>query len=157
MIVAESQTSLKEFLKARGVDLDRSPLVDICRACLAFYADIAAVGTVPIEEDGDMFLFQWGRSEYGKRPKQSYVDMVRQFVMPDPDEEASEDAYHDHFQLHCKIWIPAAPFTAITDGHLWLTTPADVAQFQADLERHPVLLAARGEQQTASEISLEKV
>jgi hypothetical protein len=156
MIVAQSQTALEEFLNARGIDLDRSPLLDICRACLAWYADVRAVGTVPIEEDGDMFLFQWGRSKYDKRPGQFYIDMVRQFVMPEPGEEASQDD-HDYFQLHCEIWMPPTPFTAIANGHLWLTRPAGVPQFQADLERHPVLVAARGARQTASEIALERV
>jgi hypothetical protein len=161
VIAVESQTSLERFLKARGIDLDRSPLLDICRACLAFYADVRAVGIVPIEEDGDMFLFQWGRSEYDKRPDQFYVDLVRQFIMPEPAEEGEEEepeySGEDFFQLHCTIWMPPTPFTAIANGHLWLTRPAGVPQFQADLERHPVLVAARGQQQTASEIALEKV
>jgi hypothetical protein len=126
-------------------------------ACLAFYADVGVVGTVPIEEDGDMFLFQWGRKKYDKRPDQFHVDMVRQFIMPEPGDEASEDIDTGYFQLHCTIWMPPAPFAAIPNGHLWLARPAGVPQFQADLERHPVLAAARGQQQTASEVALEKV
>lgn len=157
MIVAQSQTALEEFLRGRGVDLDRSSLLEICRACLAFYADVPAAGIVPLEEDGDMFLFQWGRSKYDKRPDEFSVDMVRQFVISVPDDDAPDDPEIEYFQLHCTVWMPPAPFTAIPNGHLWLMRPVEVPQFQADLERHPVLVAARGEQPTASEISLEMV
>lgn len=157
MVVAQSKAALDEFLKARGVDIGRSPLSDICRTCLAFYADVTATGIVPLDEDGDMFLFQWGRSKYDKRPGEFHIDMVRQFIVPVPGDDASEEVETEFFQLHCTIWMPAAPFTSIANGHLWLGNPDGAAPFLADLERHPVLVAARGQRQTASEIVLEKV
>ncbi|HKP26796.1 MAG TPA: hypothetical protein VJV39_23200, partial [Dongiaceae bacterium] len=155
--------ALEAFIAGKGIELRTSPLVDICGACLDFYAQVRVDGTVPLDEDGDMFLFQWGRSQYDKRPGDFHVDFVRQFGVPATDDEDSQGdmcpPYEDvdYYQLHCTIWMPARPFSSIANGHCWLYRPAQAADFRTSMTSHPVLVQARDHQQTASEIAIEKV
>lgn len=162
MIVAESTAALEAFIACRGIDLGSSPVSDICQACLEFYAQVRAEGIVSLEEDGDMFLFQWGRSEYSKRPADFSIDLVRQFgvAMADDDpEHGDESAYEEveYFQLHCTIWMPAMPFSSLANGHQWLYRPAQAADFWSEMASHPVLIQAGNQRQTAHDITLEKV
>ncbi len=144
------------------MDLRTAPVCDICRACLDFYAQVRADGIVPLEDDGDMFLFQWGRSEYSKRPQDFYVDAVRQFgvIEAEDDPECADEAAYEEvalFQLHCTIWLPASPFSSIADGHQWLYRPEQAAEFWTGMASHPALIEARNQRQIAYEITLEKV
>ena len=132
-------------------------MLDICRACLDFYARVRAEGIVPLDEDGDMFLFQWGRSKYDTRPQDFYVDLVRQFVAPTVDEEEPDEPCEEYYQLHCTVWMPAKPFASIENGHEWIYRPEHVAAFLAKLNNHPVVVQARHQRQTAYEISFETV
>ena len=157
MEFAESKAALERHLEAGGVDLRVSPVMEVCRACLDFYTRVRAEGIVPLEEDGDMFLFQWGRSEYDKRPQDFHVDLVRQFVAQIIDEEEPGDPYEEYFQLHCTVWMPPEPFASIENGHEWVHRPAQAAAFLARLSEHPVLVRARNQRQTAYEITFETV
>ena len=51
MLVAESEAALPRFISARGVDPATSPVIDICRACLDFYAQVRAADIVPLSSD----------------------------------------------------------------------------------------------------------
>jgi hypothetical protein len=163
MTVAESKSALEAFIAARRIELRTSRLDDICSACLDFYSQVRVDGTVPLEEDGDMFLFQWGRSKYDKRPGDFHVDLVRQFGLPaiddgDPlDEERPPYEDVDYYQLHCSIWMPATPFSSIANGHRWLYRPTQAADFWAEMTSHPVLVQARDHRPTAHEVTIEKV
>jgi hypothetical protein len=160
MKVVESKAALEAFIASRGIDPGTSPVGDVCRACVDFYAQVRAEGIVPLEEDGDMFLFQWGRSEYSKRPADFHIDLVRQFGIATADDDPryrDEPEEVEYFQLHCTIWLPAMPFSSLPNGHQWLDRPAQAADFRSAVTSHPVLLQARNQRQTAHEIMLEKV
>ena len=162
MMVPDSKAALEAFIASRDLDLRTAPVGDICRACLDFYAQVRAEGIVPLEEDGDMFLFQWGRSEYSKRPEDFYIDLVRQFgvVETEADPEYADESEYEEvalFQLHCTIWLPAAPFSSIANGHQWLYGPDQAAAFWTGMASHPVLIQAGTQRQTAHEITFEKV
>ena len=157
MEFAESKAALERHLAAVGVDPKVSPILDVCRACLGFYAEVRADGIVPLEEDGDMFLFQWGRSKYDRRPQDFHIDLVRQFVVPMADDEEPDEPYEEYFQLHCTVWMPPEPFASIENGHEWIYRPDHAAAFLAKLSEHPALVRARHQRQTACEITFEKV
>lgn len=157
MIVAEAKAALEGFLKPRRIDLGRSPVGDIARACLDFYAEVPAADVVPLEEDGDMFLFQWGRSRWDKRPEDFNIDFTRQFVIATADDDHPDDPEIEYFQLHCTLWLPAGPFSSIANGHIWLYRPAGAAEFLETLEAHPVMLEAGNHRQVAYEIVLDQV
>ena len=163
MTVAESKSALEAFIAARRIELRTSPLDDICGACLDFYAQVRVGGTVPLEEDGDMFLFQWGRTKFDKRPGDFHVDLVRQFGVPAIDDEDPQGEERppyedvDYYQLHCTIWMPARLFSSIANGDRWLHRPTQAADFWAEMTSHPVLVRARDHRPTAHEIALAKV
>ena len=157
MLVAESGDALERFLKVRGIDPGDSPIVEIGRAALDFYASVPAEGVVPLEEDGDMFLYQWGRSQWSPRPDDFSVDFVRQFVVSIPDDEEPDNPEIEYFQLHCTLWMPAGPFASIANDHCWLYRPEEAAGFAARLVAHPVMVATQGHRQIAHEIAFEQV
>lgn len=157
MITQKSKAALVEFLRTHSVDLDTSSILDICRVYLDFYAQVRAEGIDPIDQDGDMVLFQWGRSEYNKRPDNFCIDIVRQFITTVIDDEYPDDPETTFLQLHCTVWFPPEPFSAIANGDVWLSRPADAAAFLVKWQDQPVLVQAQNERQIAYEIVLSKV
>jgi hypothetical protein len=87
---------------------------------LDFYGEERADGC-PIEEDGDMLLFQWGTYDWGKG-EGFELDLTRQFIISGEDEP---------YQLHMTLrFDPTDECRHLGAGNKWCPSPAHLSAFR---------------------------
>jgi hypothetical protein len=72
---------LERLLKARGATSSKVSVRDGIEAMLDFYRNTRA-DDCSLDDDGDMLLFQWGTSDWGKGPEFD-LGITRQFIRGD--------------------------------------------------------------------------
>jgi hypothetical protein len=106
-------------------------------AMMDWYAEKRAVDAAPVEEDGDMLLFQWGEHDWGAAGAFEY-DLTRQLVRADEQEDEGI------LQLSVTFRYPTSDRSAdLGSGNRWCGSPAELALFRRDLEAHPASAIAR--------------
>ena len=124
----KSEQIFRARLRSAGHDLATLLPKDGIAAMLDFYVAERAEGC-PVEEDGDMLLFQWGHDSEGNY----YLDLTRQFSTGDGDEHL--------FQLALTFVFAAPPDgAAIADGNKWFETPEDADAARAFIESNAAYL-----------------
>jgi hypothetical protein len=110
--IAQSGRSLSELTPAEGIEL-----------MLDFYRDVRVEGC-PLEEDGDMLLFQWGTYDWGQGLSFE-CDITRQFGESalEGDDALSQLRFTFHF-------TPSADFDALKEGNRWCYTPEELPDFE---------------------------
>jgi len=106
------------------------------RLMLDFYRNARAEGC-PLEEDGDMLLFQWGTYDSGGG-KSWQCDITRQFI---ESESEGDDAMS---QLAFTFHFPPSPQTAaIKAGNQWCGSPEELAEFESFIQGTEAYQASR--------------
>jgi len=79
----------------------------------------------PLDEDGDMLLYQWGIYDDADGGKSFQFDLTRQFMIADSD--GDDGMSQLSLTLHFK---PTAELQAIEDSNEWCHAPDDLADFR---------------------------
>jgi hypothetical protein len=98
------------------------------RLMLDFYRDVRAAGC-PLDEDGDMLLFQWGVYDSGK-DETFQCGMTRQFI----DAKSQDDDAIS--QLSLTFHYPPSTRPAGLNGNKWCTSPDELKSFEAFIMRN---------------------
>jgi hypothetical protein len=120
LVVEKAGKSLARLTPAEGVAL-----------MLDFYRDERAEGC-PIDEDGDMLLFQWGTYDWGEGTRFA-VDITRQFIR---EGDGSDDFIR---QLSLRfLFAPPDGTRALSSGNRWCTVPDGLEEFRSFIDSSPV-------------------
>lgn len=145
MHIAEAETSFRRFIDARGLQADSGEAVDLIAALIDWYEAERAEDTVPIKDDGDQLLFQWGTYDWGQGPAFE-VAISRQFIGLDEDQPIR--------QLALAFRFAATDTTAkFYDDAWWCRGPEDVPGFRSDVLSTDVADHARDEQPHARSLT----
>jgi len=101
--------------------------MEAIRHMLGFYRQIRASGC-PVEEDGDMLLFQWGVYNWGHGETYSY-DITRQFILSDGDGEISQLSLTVHFSVTDLL-------RSLKEGNRWCGSPDEADEFESFIRDH---------------------
>jgi hypothetical protein len=127
-----AKTRFLKRLEAVGLSLDALTPAAGVEAMLAYYAEERADGC-PLDEDGDMLLFQWGTHDWGDGPAFE-VSIVRQLIAAgDEDEEPRQ------LDLRFRLAPPAG--AATPGGSRWCASPDELAAFRRFIARSAALAA----------------
>jgi hypothetical protein len=121
-------------LKVAGLELDALTPSTGIEAMLAYYEEERAEGC-PIDEDGDMLLFQWGTNDWGDGPAFE-VDITRQLIV-------GEDENEEPRQLSLTFQFDAEGIT-LKDGNRWCESPDDLPEFRQFVTKSAALKAIKG-------------
>jgi hypothetical protein len=126
-----AKTRFLKRLEEAGQSLDAlTPTIGV-EAMLAYYAEERADGC-PLEEDGDMLLFQWGTHDWGKGAAFE-VSIVRQLIAADDEEEPR--------QLDLCFRFDPAIGASAGDGSRWCEAPDQLSGFRRFVTRSAALKA----------------
>ena len=146
MRIDEAEACLRDHLANNGLRLDGDDVALVLEAIMGWYAAERAVDAAPLDEDGDMLLFQWGTHDWGAGPAFEY-DLTRQLVRADDPEDEGI------IQLSLTYRYPITDETAaLGSGHSWCGRPEDLAALRRRIEAHPASSAIRSA--TPQEISM---
>jgi hypothetical protein len=146
MRIDEAEASLRDHLAKVGLRLDGDDAAPVLEAMMDWYAAERAVDAAPLDEDGDMLLFQWGTHDWGAGRVFEY-DLTRQLVRADELEDEGI------IQLSLTYRYPMTDATAaLGSGHSWFGSPGDLAVLRREMEAHPASSAIRSV--TPQEISM---
>ena len=116
-----AKTRFLKRLEAAGRSLNAlTPSVGV-EAMLAFYADERA-DCCPLDEDGDMLLFQWGTNDWGDGPAFE-VSIVRQLIVADDENEEPR-------QLDLRFRFEPAAGGSVCEGNRWCGSPDGLPEFR---------------------------
>jgi hypothetical protein len=101
-------------------------------AMLAYYAEERAEGC-PLDEDGDMLLFQWGTHDWGTGPAFE-VSIVRQLIVADDEEDEPR-------QLDLRFRFKPVVGASVRAGNRWCQSPDDLSEFRRFVNRSAALKA----------------
>jgi hypothetical protein len=120
----EASSQFDKRLQFRGLELSHlAPNVGFSEM-FAFYRDVRPVDCVPIEDDGDMLLYQWGTFDWGQG-KYFNLNLTRQFIVEGLEDD---DAI---FQLGLTFfYAPSRVLEALEQGNRWCHSPAELADFE---------------------------
>ena len=128
--IDDAETSLRGHLSNAALSLDDADPLAVMAAMVDRYAQERATDAAPIEEDGDMLLFQWGEHDWGAGRAFEY-DLTRQLVRVDEQEDEGI------LRLSLTYRYPTSERTAdLGSGNRWCGSHAELAQFRRDLETH---------------------
>ncbi|MEO0604839.1 MAG: hypothetical protein AAF211_25630 [Myxococcota bacterium] len=89
--------------------------------------------TAPLDEDGDMLLFEWGTYGFDDAPERFLVLLTRQLLTP------SEDPDEQHI-IQVKVEFgrpPSARTDGLGSGEAWCSHPDEVDDFVAMIRTSP--------------------
>jgi hypothetical protein len=116
-----AKTRFLKRLEAAGQSLDALTPAAGVEAMLAYYAEDRADGC-PLDEDGDMLLFQWGTHDWGEGPAFE-VSIVRQLIAAgDEDEEPR--------QLDLRFRFETSAGASAGEGSRWCESPDGLPEFR---------------------------
>jgi len=148
VIIADATLALERFVAVGGVDLHSAPTLELTEIMIAWYVSERTDDAVPLEEDGDMLLFQWGEYGWGSAPTFQY-DLTRQLTSV---AEVDDDAL---WQLSVTRHFEVTDETkGLGSGNRWCYHPEEVAEFTAFVESSAVAAFAREATPLRTEIHL---
>ena len=146
MRIDEAEASLRDHLASVGLRADGHDVAAVMEAMMDWHAAERAVDAAPLDEDGDMLLFQWGAHDWGAGPVFEY-DLTRQLVRADDPEDEGI------IQLSLTYRYAITDETVnIGSGHQWCGSPDDLDGFRRQIEAHPASRAIRSA--TPREVSM---
>ena len=99
---------------------------------MGFYCESRAIDAVPLEDDGDMLLYQWGTYDWGDS-SHFEVNLTRQFILQDGEDQ-------DIWQLLLTYCFPPQEVSIPkTSGERWCHNPSDVPSFSDFVLNSPPL------------------
>jgi hypothetical protein len=143
MLIAESQSTFRDFLAQRNKDPTRLLPEELLSLDFAFYESTRATDALPADDAsfGDALLFQWGTREglVGHYGEWYYFDLTRQFISQIGEDD---DAM---FQLTCQLQFElSADLRAVETGNRWCSSVKALPEFKAFALGHLALSALAG-------------
>ena len=148
MRIDETEASLRNYLVDHGLSLDDAEPLAMMVAMMEWYAQERAIDAAPIDEDGDMLLFQWGEQDWGSGRSFEY-DLTRQLIRVDDQEDEGI------LQISMTFRYPTSDRSAdLGSGNRWCGSPPELALFRRDVEAHPASAIARSS--TPQDVNLRR-
>lgn len=131
---SESKQHFEQFVAASGRSVATLSAENAVQLMLAFYQRIRATDC-PLNEDGDMILFQWGTYDFGEGKTYQY-DITRQFVRSEPerDTEMSQLSLTTHFPVSDSL-------QALGHGNYWCPSPEQTKELEQFIREHAATAA----------------
>ncbi len=131
---SDSKARFEKFITDSGSLLAALTAAEATRLMLAFYRSVRAANC-PLDESGDMLLFQWGAYDFGEGDTFRY-DITRQFILSgsEGDEGMSQLSLTVHYAV-------TEPLRALK-GNRWCSSPAQAAEFEEFIRSHEATFAA---------------
>jgi len=146
----DAKKEFEKFIKQSGQSLELLTSQTALSLMLDFYKSVRAEDC-PLDEDGDMLLYQWGMYD-DKGGKSFHYDLTRQFILADSggDEGMS--------QLSLTLYFKATPeLKAIKDGNEWCYSPDDLTKFRAFIEKSPAYRATAALKPTNATVRYSRI
>ena len=125
---SESKACLEQFVADSGHSIATLTAADATRVMLAFYRQVRAAGC-PLDEDGDMVLFQWGVHDFGEGETYRY-DITRQFIL------AGSDGDDGMSQLSLTVHYPVTDTLRALKGSRWCPSPMKADELEQFIGSH---------------------
>lgn len=136
MIGREARIQFERFLTDRGVAIARLTVDEAFGIMVAFYKDVPA-DDCPIDDDGDMLLFQSG--SFG--PASAFEWSITRQLMPEADPDPGEVW---QLELRTQLSAEAGAALSVDDGDAeWCDGPSGLDDFIALVASHPATVALR--------------
>ena len=120
---SRSAKEFKKFAESSGKRISEVSASDAVELMLEFYRKIRATNC-PIDDNGDMLLYQWGVYDWGKGETFN-IDITRQFIIKGSsgDEGMSQLSFTLHF-------TPSEKLHKIRDGNRWCESLSELEDFR---------------------------
>jgi hypothetical protein len=119
-----AQAEFENIIEQSGVSRDRLTSSDGIRLMLDFYRQ-SRFENCPIEENGDMLLYQWGTYNWGLGPF-FQCDIGRQFI----ESEFEGDDGMSQLSL-CFYFYPSEELEELKSGDRWCESPNELGNFES--------------------------
>jgi hypothetical protein len=151
-----SADTLVAFRQRAGVKVERMPLPVGFETLINFYEECRVADALPLEEDGDMLLFQWGTYDWGQG-ESFEINLTRQIIFPaDEEDNISGDDDPEIWQLRLTYYFsPQDALRSLGEGNLWCEHPNNLASFRATVLSSPQVAVAAKHQSKIVELLWE--
>jgi hypothetical protein len=137
MRIDDAEASLRGYLSGVGLGLGRDEVRSSMVTMMDWYAHERVQDAAPIDQDGDMLLFEWGVHDRGAGPAFEY-GLTRQFI------RAADEEDEGIVQLAVTYRYPPTDVAGgLGAGHSWCRSPAELTAFRQEVEAHPASEIAR--------------
>jgi hypothetical protein len=107
--------------------LEDLPVTKAFALLLRFYDEYRPTGAMPLDEDGDMLLYEWGTYNWGNG-RSFNLSLTRQVLYPDGEHDQAV------WQLRLIFKYPAEPdLDALKSGSAWLHDPSGMTEFRSGI------------------------
>lgn len=119
-----AKIEFENFVRQRGTTIGELTPTEGIQFTIEFYSQVR-VEKCPIEEDGDMLLFQWGVYNWGDGDYFQF-DITRQFIEEgfEGDDAISQLSLTFFYQ-------PTEKLKNLESGNRWCESPNDVKEFES--------------------------
>lgn len=115
-----------------------------------FYEIHRAEGAVPVSEDGDMLLFQWGPNKWADGAPFE-INLTRQIIYPDEED-------YETLQLGLTYsFMPDASLGELDKGNVWFADPLDTGHVRENILASPVVIHCTTIDPTLVNLKFEQV
>ena len=130
MLTSDAPVTLGRLIRSRVGDISALDAAIALDLMLAWYQSDRADDALPLAEDGDMLLFQWGTYDWGQGPSLHY-NFTRQFIL---DEREDED--EAIWQVSVVFHFPPrrGDVGDWSSGETWATRPSELESFRNFVE-----------------------
>lgn len=150
MLVAEAPDILNRLIETRvgnTSNLDALVAVDVMAN---WYAADRAADALPLIDDGDMLLFEWGTHDWGNGPSFQYK-LTRQFIAADEDDDDAAI-----WQISVILHFPSGNGPG-ESGQQWCFQPGEVDALRQFVEGSGATAAVRRLSPTRVEVKFGQV
>jgi hypothetical protein len=130
---ADSQNRLEHLITSGGRTLATLTAAEAIRFMLAFYRDVRA-DNCPLDEEGDMLLFQFGAYNWGEGETYNY-DITRQFIV------SGSEGDDGMSQLCLTVHFTVTDTLRAIKGNRWCSSPAQADEFEQFIRSNPATQA----------------
>ena len=126
-----SQEAFEKLIKTAGADISDLTPAQGMALMLDFYRDVRVIPYEP-DNDSDMLLFQWGTYDFFGDGEMFQLDMTRQFIETEDDEDQgvmSQLSFTFHF-------VPTADLESVKSGDRWCATLDELNDFQQFIKQN---------------------
>jgi hypothetical protein len=147
---ATAKAEFEKFINQSGSTVSKLTPTGGIHLMLNFYKEIRA-DNCPIDEDGDMLLYQWGTYNWGEATYFQF-DITRQFV------EAGFEGDDGISQLSlCFYFHPSDEFKQLDHGHRWCSSLIELSDFESYIKTNIAYLKVAKVTPIKLEIEYSKV
>jgi hypothetical protein len=126
---SESKSRFEQFVADSGHSVATLTAATATHVMLAFYRQVRATDC-PLDEDGDMILFQWGAYDFGEGETYRY-DITRQFIL------SGSEGNDGMSQLSLTVHFPVTDaLRALKRGNRWCPSPAQADVLEQFIRSH---------------------